>query len=270
MTTASIVAFHNPPHELSRLLQCVIRSGIATLYLIDNSSDDRLKELSRMSDRIIYVHTGKNLGYGRAHNIAIKRAMAGGARYHVVLNPDIYWTGDPIGTLEQFMDAHADCGLVMPKVLYPDGTTQHLCKLLPTPADLLVRRFLPAGWTQRRMERFEMRASGYDHVMDVPYLSGCFMFLRTDTLKRVGLFDERYFLYPEDIDLTRRIHAVCRTVYYPGVQVVHHHARGSYRNPKMLAVHLWNMAKYFNKWGWLHDPERKRVNRECGAHHHSQ
>ena len=120
------------------------------------------------------------------------------------------------------------------------------------------------------MERFEMRASGYDHVMDVPYLSGCFMFLRTDTLKRVGLFDERYFLYPEDIDLTRRIHAVCRTVYYPDVQVVHHHARGSYRNPKMLAVHLWNMAKYFNKWGWLHDPERKRVNRECGAHHHSQ
>ena len=169
---------------------------------------------------------GRNLGYGRAHNIALRRSLEQGVPYHLVVNPDVELSPRRDTRIGRFMDAHPDVGHVMPRVVYPDGELQYLCKLLPTPADLLVRRFLPAGWTQRRMERFEMGTGmGYDHVMDVPYLSGCFMFLRTDALKRVGLFDERYFLYPEDIDLTRRIHAVCRTVYYPGVQVVHHHAR---------------------------------------------
>ncbi len=264
MTTASIVAFHNPPHELSRLLQCVIRSGIATVYLIDNSSDDRLKELSRMSDRIVYVHTGKNLGYGRAHNIAIKRAMAGGARYHVVLNPDIYWTGDPIGTLEQFMDAHADCGLVMPKVLYPDGTTQHLCKLLPTPMNLFGRRFVLSRHIQQRIDaRFELHFSGYDRVMYVPSLSGCFMFMRTDALRKAGLFDERYFMYAEDLDLCRRIGEVSLTLFCPTASVFHTYEKGSYKDPMLLKYHIRSVIQYFNKWGWLFDRKRRMANRKC-------
>ena len=269
MFNASIVLYKQHPAEVAGLVGSLLAApGVSHVYLVDNSPEQDGR-WDKLGAEYLY-NKGRNLGYGRAHNIALRRSLEQGVPYHLVVNPDVELSPDVIPALERFMNAHPDVGHVMPRVVYPDGELQYLCKLLPTPADLLVRRFLPAGWTRRRMERFEMRASGYDHVMDVPYLSGCFMFLRTDTLKRVGLFDERYFLYPEDIDLTRRIHAVCRTVYYPGVQVVHHHARGSYRNPKMLAVHLWNMAKYFNKWGWLHDPERKRVNRECGAHHHSQ
>jgi GT2 family glycosyltransferase len=107
-----------------------------------------------------------------------------------------------------------------------------------------------------------MRASGYNKIMNVPYLSGCFMFLRTEALKDVGLFDERFFMYPEDIDLTRRIHGKFRTVFFPEVSIIHHHAQSSYLNFRMLLIHIENMIKYFNKWGWIFDKERKKINRE--------
>jgi GT2 family glycosyltransferase len=107
-----------------------------------------------------------------------------------------------------------------------------------------------------------MRASGYDKVMDVPYLSGCFMFFRTEALREVGLFDERFFLYPEDIDITRRMRRKFRTVYYPEVSIIHQHAHSSYENFHMLWIHMFNMIKYFNKWGWFCDKERKVVNQE--------
>ena len=86
------------------------------------------------------------------------------------------------------------------------------------------------------------------------------MFLRTKALKDVGLFDERFFMYPEDIDLTRRIHRKYRTVFYPEVSIVHHHAQSSYVNFRMLMIHSWNLIKYFNKWGWIVDNERHVVN----------
>ena len=264
MFNASIVLYKHRPAEVAGLVGSLLAApGVSHVYLVDNSPEQD-EAWAGLGAEYLY-NNGRNLGYGAAHNIALRHSLEQGVPYHLVVNPDIELTPEVLPALERFMNAHPDVGHVMPRVVYPDGSLQYLCKLLPTPADLLLRRFLPAGWTRRRMERFEMRSSGYDHVMDVPYLSGCFMFLRTDVLRRVGLFDERFFMYPEDIDLTRRIHAVCRTVFFPGVQVVHHHAQSSYKSPKMLAVHLWNMVKYFNKWGWLHDPERKRVNWECGS-----
>jgi len=127
---------------------------------------------------------------------------------------------------------------------------------------LIVRRFLPKSWTKNQIEKFELRASGYKKIMNVPYLSGCFMFLRTEALKDVGLFDERFFMYPEDIDLTRRIHRRYKTVFYPNATIIHHHAKGSYINTRLLFIHISNMVAYFNKWGWVFDKERRSINRE--------
>jgi len=150
----------------------------------------------------------------------------------------------------------------MPKILYPTGEIQYLCKLIPTPFDLIIRRFLPKSWTLKRTEEFELRASGYNQIMNVPYLSGCFMFLRTEAIRKVGMFDERFFMYPEDIDLSRRIHRHFRTVFYPEVSIVHNHAHSSYMNTRMMFIHMFNMIRYFNKWGWIVDKERRKVNCE--------
>jgi len=131
--------------------------------------------------------------------------------------------------------------------------------------DLIIRRFLPKSWTLKRTEKFELRESGYNKIMDVPYLSGCFMFLRAKAIKETGMFDEQFFMYPEDIDLTRRIHRQFRTVFYPNVSIIHHYAKSSYISKRMLFIHMFNMIKYFNKWGWIFDKERRKVNRETLA-----
>ena len=263
MITASIVAYHSPTDELSNLLDCIIQSNIDILYLVDNSTNDSLRELSGKSSKIAYIHSD-NLGFGHGHNIAISKAMERGARYHVVINPDIYWKGKVIEDLAAYMDRHPDCGLVMPKILYPNGDVQYLCKLLPTPLNLFGRRFLPfKGFQEKLDERFELHRSGYDKEMQVPSLSGCFMFMRVAVLKKVGGFDERYFMYAEDLDLCRRIGEVSRTMFYPAVSVYHEYGKGSYKNKKLLKYHICSVIKYFNKWGWFFDKKRRAANRKC-------
>ncbi len=86
------------------------------------------------------------------------------------------------------------------------------------------------------------------------------MFLRSDALKKVGLFDERYFIYMEDIDLSRRIAREYKTIYFPNVHIYHGHARESYGFNKLLLLHIHSAIKYFNKWGWFFDKDRKVTN----------
>lgn len=261
MLNVSVVLYNNSFAEVDGLTRILNQSKIINeIFLIDNSPgrnyDDKL-----FSAKYIF-NNGKNPGYGAAHNIAIRKSIEQNIPYHLVVNPDVSFEPQILSEIVQFMDKNAEIGHLMPKVYYPSGQIQYLCKLLPTPFDLIFRRFFPENWTKKSRERFEMRWTGYNHIMDVPYLSGCFMFLRTEALKEVGLFDERFFMYPEDIDLTRRIHRKFRTVFYPEVSIVHHHAQSSYINFKMLGIHIINMIRYFNKWGWFIDRGRREVNKK--------
>ncbi|HEY5592435.1 MAG TPA: glycosyltransferase [Paludibacter sp.] len=259
MLNASIVLYNHTLLEIAPLVEILRKSAaISDVFLIDNSPTEQpdFKNLE-----VTYIFNNKNIGYGAAHNIAIRKTIDQYIPYHLVVNPDIAFEPSILAKIESFMNNNPDIGLLMPKIIYPTGEIQYLCKLIPTPFDLIFRRFLPQKWTRKRTQMFELRDSDYNHIMDVPYLSGCFMFLRTEALTQVGLFDERFFMYPEDIDLTRRIHRKFRTVFFPNVSIIHHHARSSYVNLKMLYIHITNMVKYFNKWGWCFDKERKEINK---------
>lgn len=265
MITASIVTFHTSHSDLKRLIDCVMSSPVDKLYIIDNSSNDELRDFVRDKPRIRYIHS-MNLGYGSGHNIAIKQAIEMGSTYHAVLNPDIYWEGNVIEELNEYMDKTPDCGLVMPKIIYPTGETQYLCKLLPTPMDLIGRRFIPIETYRIKHDfSYELHWTGYNSIMEVPSLSGCFMFMRCSILKEIGGFDERYFMYAEDLDLCRRIGEVSQTMFYPMVSVIHEYEKGSYKNKKLLKYHMISVVKYFNKWGWFFDNKRATKNSHCIA-----
>lgn len=259
MLNVSIVRYKHTFNELSLLINtCSLHPLVNQLFIIDNSPEaDSQFEI----DAVKYIFTGRNIGYGAGHNIAIRSTLNESIPFHLIINPDIEVAPEVIEQLVQFMETHPEVGHIMPKVVYPDGSLQYLCKLLPTPADLLFRRFLPKAWFNKQRNRFELRHSGYNRTMEVPYLSGCFMLLRTEALNKVGIFDERFFMYPEDIDLTRRIHQQYKTIFYPKVQVIHHHERSSYFNFRMLMIHILNLIKYFNKWGWCIDAERSIINK---------
>lgn len=261
--TASIVIYKNDLSLLKRAVESFLNaSSSSTLYLIDNSPRDTCRSLFQ-DERIVYIFNNKNLGFGAGHNIALKAVLDNTeSDYHIILNPDVYFDPEVTSSLHAFMEAHGSVGLVMPKVLFPDGRLQPLCRLLPSPVTLFTRRFLHIfpRWTNRLNHAYEMHFTGYDKIMDVPFLSGCFMFVRTAALRKVGLFDERIFLYTEDTDLTRRIHKHYRTVFFPDASIYHHNQRGSYKNALILLHHIVSAVKYFNKWGWFIDDEREDIN----------
>lgn len=262
--TASIVIYKNNLALLKRAVQSFLESTEGSiLYLIDNSPTDECRP-HFIHPRIQYIFNKKNVGFGAGHNIALKDAMNKKSSYHIILNPDVYFEESVIEKLYHFMESDDQIGLIMPKVLYPDGRLQPLCKLLPSPFTLFSRRFLKfnPNLTRRLNHWYEMHFSGYDKVMDVPFLSGCFMFLRVDTLRKVGLFDERIFLYTEDTDLTRRIHKHYRTIFFPEATIYHYNQRHSYRSLAILLRHISSAITYFNKWGWFNDTERENINQQ--------
>ena len=267
--TASIVLYNTPRSQIDSVLKSVFESGcVEILYIIDNSPSDRWRILENRNEgdnckntKIRYIHN-ENLGYGASHNLAMQEAIESGSVYHVVLNPDIRFEAEVLPALVDFMEENKDASYVLPKVVYPDGEIQYLCKLLPTPGDLIFRRFLPKNWGKKRNDRYCLKMSGYNRVMNPPCLSGCFMFLRLSTLQKYNIFfDEGYFMYCEDFDLMRRLHRVAKTLYYPNVQIIHDHQKESYKSRKMLIAHIKSAMRYFGKYGWLFDRERKEMNR---------
>jgi len=219
--------------------------------LTDNGSDDGTSRF--VSENFPWLRVQRNdnrTGYGGNHNLNLARAAG---RYIVIMNCDMTVTPNVLVALRDFMDGHADVGIVAPKILNPDGTVQGLNRRSPTIADLLLRRLSGARVRRmfmRRMDRYEMRDVGYDCEYDVPCLSGCFMFCDSDLLRAVGGFDERYFLYFEDYDLCRRVQASRRTVYYPGATVTHYWERAAHKSVRHTGYFVASAFRYFNRWGY--------------------
>lgn len=260
MITASIVLYNTDLKQLNTVIKSYAPSPDRLLFLIDNS--ENCLDSAPENPYITYLFNNNNLGYGAAHNIGIRKAIELNSDYHVVLNPDLEFDPSVIDELKNYADANKDVVYMLPKVVYPNGELQYLCKLLPTPADLFIRRFLPnVGIFKRRNDRYVLKESGYDHIMNPPCLSGCFMFMRVKALVENQLFfDENYFMYCEDFDLIRRLHKIGKTLYYPKVCIIHDHKKGSYKNFKMLIMHVISTFKYFKKFGWFFDIDRKTIN----------
>ncbi|MCH5224502.1 MAG: glycosyltransferase family 2 protein [Muribaculaceae bacterium] len=259
--TVSIVVHDTPPSQLKQALNCVDHHLVSKIYVIDNSNSDSLKNIVPLFNRTEYYHVS-NDGFGAGHNIAIKKAMETDAKYHLVMNADVYWVEDVLTELITKLEEDDNIGLIAPKVFYPNGYLQYTCRMLPDPFILFAKRFLPHNLIKKRLQRYLLASHDHDYPLNVPYLLGSFLLFRIEALKDVGLFDERFFMYPEDIDITRRIHEKWITLYYPKVSIIHEHQAASRKNLRMLKIHIINMIKYFNKWGWRKDQKRILFNKK--------
>jgi GT2 family glycosyltransferase len=232
------------------------------LYVVDNSPT-ALESEYFAHPRVEYVHNEANIGFGAAHNRAIRRACPE-SDLHLILNPDIRFGPEVLTEMANVFERDERLVVAMPKIVYPDGSLQRLCKLLPTPTDLLVRRFVPVRRVRQKLDyRYEMHELCQEKPSEVPTLSGCFLVARSRTLLEVEGFDERYFMYMEDVDLVRRLAMKGRALYMPTVSVIHEYAKGSYRNYRLLRYHVRSAISYFNKWGWFFDSHRAQRNRFC-------
>jgi len=263
--SASIVLYNSNINDLKCIIKSYAPNENKLLYIIDNSPQKtNLESILTNNNYIYYFFSGKNLGYGTGHNIAIRMAIKSCTKYHIVMNSDLQFDTSIIDKIGDFMDNDANIAQVMPKILNLNGDIQYLCKLLPTPFDLIFRRFIPNTiFSQKLNEKYILINSGYNKIINPPCLSGCFMFLNMRIIKENNIFfDERFFLYCEDFDFTRRLHKIAKTIYYPYASIIHIHAKDSYKSKKMLIKHIQSAVKYFNKWGWFFDKERKRMNKQ--------
>lgn len=260
--STSIVIFNNDFQDLKDLIFFLSNNNyISKIFLINNSNTDLYSELTLISNKVIYLKNNYNLGFGKGHNLALN-SLEKEDIYHLVLNPDIKFLDHKIFDLIlKFMNDNLNVGLLVPKLLYPDYTVYQQTKLLPNPLNLIKARFIPNFLHDFFRDKYLLDIHKKDTIFNIPNLSGSFLFLRVETLKRVGLFDERFFLYLEDVDLVRRFHRISQTIYFPDISVIHLHAKASYKLNRTFLYHVLSAIKYFNKWGWFIDKERDSFNK---------
>lgn len=252
--SASLVTFKNSPEQLKKLLESVNNSTIPVqLIIYDNSPTT---ELAALFTKHQYHHTGENIGFGAAHNLAIQKIDSD---IHIILNPDIEFEPDTITRLIDPMLNDQTVIACSPLIRYPNQKLQRLNKLLPSPINLFARRFLPILGDQLDFE-YEMQWFNYDVQLEIPNATGCFLAVRTDVLQKENGFDERFFMYLEDTDLSRRLLKHGKILFVPSARVIHGFEKASYKNKKLLLIHTLSAIKYFNKWGWLFDSGRKYQN----------
>ena len=245
----SIVTYNNADiimRTLSILLE-EVKGLDCTLYIIDNASDDNTVTLIQKSfPDIIIIKNKQNIGFGAAHNIAINLCDSD---YHIIMNPDISVKPYCINRLINFMDANNEVAAARPKILNSDETLQELPLITPKFKYLFARRFENKFRFCRNLaNEYTMANNTFDGIKNIEFCSGCFMFCRTKVLKALGGFDERYFMYFEDADLSRMILRYGKINIVHDSIVIHDCERGSYKNFKLFTIHIKSMIKYFYKW----------------------
>ncbi|ENU44486.1 glycosyltransferase [Acinetobacter seifertii] len=256
---ASIVIYKHSYLELKNTLDCLIGSNhIKKIILVDNHQSDWASTFK--NEKVIYLKSQGNFGFGCGHNQAISK-YAADSDFFLICNPDIMFQESEFSSLVEFASQCTE-GLFLPKIIYSNGENQFGARLLPTPLNLFARRFSKkmAGSLD---QKYLLKSFSIEKPIFAPYLSGCFMLFRSNVLLELNGFDERFFMYMEDVDLSRRCAERFGTMYYPDAQIVHIHEQASYKNKLLLKAHLKSAIQYFNKWGWLYDIDRSKLNKKC-------
>lgn len=252
--TINVVAYRNYDDivlAIDSLAKYTAMSISKKLYVIDNSllsDEDPVKECFKKNlskyDFVEYIDTKANLGFGRGHNYNISELNS---RYHLIMNPDIIFTEDTISELIKFM-SNGKIGMCIPKIVDQSGKLQKVYRREITLLDLIVRMFGKSIF-KKRFNYHTLQSNNYYKPFVVPFAQGSFLFVRTDLYKKIGGFDDRFFMYMEDADLCKRINEISRVVYCPNTSVIHKWEKGSHKSIKLFRIHISSMILYFKKWG---------------------
>ena len=221
------------------------------LYVVDNASPDgcgpRLAQTDFGDVRVQVICLPKNLGFGKGHNSIMDRLTSD---VHFILNPDIQLTADTLSDLADWMAAHPDAVMARPSLVFPDGKPQQLplrrCALRP----MLYRQLPRLSFWKGQNDHYLMLDEDLTRPIEIEFCTGSFSGVRTSTFKAVGGFDESYFMYVEDADLTQKMRTRGKAYLVPQYTAIHAWHRAAHRDLKPALWQTGNLLKYFHKWGF--------------------
>lgn len=198
------------------------------VHVVDNASSDGSPQMVRERfPGVELTANPTNLGFTRGNNLALRRCRA---RHVLLLNPDTRIVGEALTKMLDYMERHPDVGVLGPQLRYGDGSLQSSRRRFPSFMTALMESTLLQQWfpKNRWLQRYHVQDVPADRVQDVNWVTGACMLVRRDVLRTVGLLDEDFFMYSEELDWCRRIvDAGWRVVYFPHAVVVHHGGRSS-------------------------------------------
>jgi hypothetical protein len=262
--TISIVTYHVDQRvflevleSLSRAVADAIDKGVVQqtkLIIVDNGDDQQflqeaISDLFSAEAKIIA--NSKNIGFGRAHNLAVKECESD---LHLVLNPDAVLQHDALAIGCRYLQENSGAVMVTPFAQDPSGSRAYLCKRYPSVFDLFLRGLAPP-WikkiAKKRLARYECRDYRDSEVIrGVDIASGCYMLVRTNSFKKVHGFNEDYFLYFEDFDLSLRISQVGSIDYVPEMRILHYGGSAAKKGFYHVLLFCRSAAKFFMVNGW--------------------
>lgn len=227
--------------------------GALALYVVDNASPDgcgaRLAETDFGDDRVTVLCLPKNLGFGGGHNAVLPRLAS---QVHFILNPDILLETDVLHELTDWLLAHPETAMATPQLYFPDGRIQHLPRRKPTPWALFARQLaprMPGSVFEKADRHYTMQDEDLTMPRPIEFCTGSFMAVRTEVFRKVGGFDEDYFMYVEDADLTQKVLRCGKVYLVPQYKAIHAWHRAPMRDAGKFKMQLGSMLRYFKKWG---------------------
>lgn len=253
ITLSVIIVTHNHAPFIGRCLAAVVpeveRLG-GEVLLIDNRSNDDSAAIAQTYPSVQLLINQTRRGFSANNNLGM--ALAKG-RYILLLNPDTEVQPGALSTLLAFMDEHPHVGLCGAQLLFPNGTVQPSPRRFPNLGSVIARR-TPLRYFLRQSslnQRHLMLDADHSQVRPVDWLLGACLLIRREVLDTVGPLDEGYYLYVEDIDWARRIHAANWQVYYvPTAKIIHHHLAVSDKKllSRHMGFHVASMIRYARKF----------------------
>ena len=221
----------------------------AEVVVADNASIDGTVDAVRQRfPRVRVLENDRNLGFGAANNQALKITSGQAVLF---LNPDTEMRPGAASTLVRHMTEHPDVGVVGPRLHYPNGIIQSSRRSFPTPLTGLIESTIVQRWFPKTglLRRYYRDGNSDDQTQDVDWLVGACLLARRETIDRVGGFDERFFMYSEELDWCYRVREDgWRIVYLPDAEVIHHEGRSSEQNrARRSQTFLESKSRFYEK-----------------------
>lgn len=219
------------------------------IIVVDNASTDGTVELIEEFPSVKLIKNKRNLGFARANNQGIDGAQG---QYLLFLNPDTITLENAIDKMAEFMDTHSEAGAIGPKLLNPDHTVQPSCREFPT-YEIFLWEFTGLSRIFRRSKRFNRWRMGYfDHqtLREVDQPMGSCLMVRREAIDQIGIFDERFPMFMNDVDLCRRIkEAGWKIYFFSDASVIHYGGKSTeLAKAKMIAASHLGVFNYFRKY----------------------